>query len=383
MNFMFYAFLVITVIQFILCNLAMVLSRRPGVIGAILCLLGPLLLLFLGGVLLPGSFFLAIILIVLMVTSKRMRYSSRSFVAMSLLSICLIIGGCSGMVYQTIEQLRSEYPVESLSDRLPERIDQGNVEVTASFSSLTKEIDEHFDKWQPGASRYAFTRTDALIQLHTTAYNYFIYSPKFGVARMFSPYWRLSQKDTYAEQAGQNADFKPMTLSISEVDGLNQPKTTIFPSLVRLNIIEFVPVASLGFIKDRKQVAGFLPHGQRNYTVSHDSSDDLRHDTWSEYALHRLDLISMLLHDPPVAYLTDLLPSMEQVKQLKTRPLDSFEIVGLVKLRGGDDLYAREYQGHTRLLGALRNSKQCMACHDGSHGDLLGAFSYDLSAKGK
>ena len=380
---MFYAFLVISGIQFIICNLTMVLSRRPGVIGAILCFLAPLLLLFLGGVLLPGSFFLAIILIVLMVTWKRLGYSSRSFVVTSLLSICLLIGCCSGMVYQTIERLRAEYPVVSLSDRLPDRIDQEHDGISVSLSPLTTEIDEHFDKWQPSASRYAFTRTDALIQLHNTAYNYFIYSPKFGVARMLSPYWRLSPKDTYAEQAGQNADFQPMTLSISEVDGLNQPKMTIFPSLVRLNITEFVPVASLGFIKNRKQVAGFLPHGQRNYMVSHDSSDDLRHDAWSEYALHRLDLISLLLHDPPVAYLTDTLPSMEQVKQLKTRPLDSFEMVGLVKLRGGEDLYAREYQGHTRLLGALRNAKQCMACHDGSHGDLLGAFSYDLTTKGK
>ncbi len=96
------------------------------------------------------------------------------------------------------------------------------------------------------------------------------------------------------------------------------------------------------------------------------------------YTLRRLDLISLLLHESPVAYVTESLPSMEKVKELPTRPLDAFEAVGLLKLRAGEDLYAREHLGHTRLVGALRNAKQCMACHDGAYGDLLGAFSYDL-----
>ena len=30
------------------------------------------------------------------------------------------------------------------------------------------------------------------------------------------------------------------------------------------------------------------------------------------------------------------------------------------------------------MLGAIRSAKQCVQCHGGQRGDLLGAFSYTL-----
>ncbi len=33
------------------------------------------------------------------------------------------------------------------------------------------------------------------------------------------------------------------------------------------------------------------------------------------------------------------------------------------------------------MLGAVRSAKQCVKCHGGSRGDLLGAFSYTLRAE--
>jgi mono/diheme cytochrome c family protein len=34
------------------------------------------------------------------------------------------------------------------------------------------------------------------------------------------------------------------------------------------------------------------------------------------------------------------------------------------------------------MLGAVRSTRQCVACHGGDRGDLLGAFSYALVSDG-
>ena len=79
-----------------------------------------------------------------------------------------------------------------------------------------------------------------------------------------------------------------------------------------------------------------------------------------------------------MVYLTDRLPSMEQVRQGKTRPLDIFEEAALPSLRDGEDLYIVSKNDTLRMLGALRATKTCQQCHDAQVGDLLGAFSYTL-----
>jgi hypothetical protein len=84
------------------------------------------------------------------------------------------------------------------------------------------------------------------------------------------------------------------------------------------------------------------------------------------------------LHPNPVVYLTDTLPSMEQVRYGKTRLLDYFEGVGLASLREGEDLFIAQKDDTLRMLGALRATKTCQQCHDAQVGDLLGAFSYTL-----
>lgn len=47
-------------------------------------------------------------------------------------------------------------------------------------------------------------------------------------------------------------------------------------------------------------------------------------------------------------------------------------------LEQGEDLFASRDGDDLRMLGAVRSAKQCVACHGGERGDLLGAFSYVL-----
>jgi hypothetical protein len=101
-------------------------------------------------------------------------------------------------------------------------------------------------------------------------------------------------------------------------------------------------------------------------------------DNSRRWRVEHIQLIGILSHAEPVVYLTDKLPSMEQVRLGKTRSLDLFEEAGLPALREGEDLFVAAKGETMRMLGALRAMKLCQQCHDAEPGDLLGAFSYTL-----
>src|SRR5207249_3726473 len=96
------------------------------------------------------------------------------------------------------------------------------------------------------------------------------------------------------------------------------------------------------------------------------------------WEVRRLELVGLLLHEKPVAYVTEHLPRMDELGQAATRSLDLFEMSALETLRRGEDLLYSETSGGMRMLGAIRSVKQCVGCHGGERGDLLGAFSYTL-----
>jgi hypothetical protein len=91
-----------------------------------------------------------------------------------------------------------------------------------------------------------------------------------------------------------------------------------------------------------------------------------------------LDLVGLLLHDEPRVYISEELPRMDKLRGAPTRPLDAFERQALRTIEDGDDLVAVRDGPVVRMLGAIRSTKQCLTCHGGERGDLLGAFSYTL-----
>jgi hypothetical protein len=85
------------------------------------------------------------------------------------------------------------------------------------------------------------------------------------------------------------------------------------------------------------------------------------------------------LHEKPVAYVSEHLPRMEELRPAPTRPLNAFESEGLSVLQLGEDLFVRDQGSERRMLGALRAARPCLSCHEGERGALLGAFSYRLT----
>lgn len=146
--------------------------------------------------------------------------------------------------------------------------------------------------------------------------------------------------------------------------------------------LRFLDSDRLGYVESIDRTAGFAGHGfgALPYGSARRQKDSNLGGAWT---LERLDLISVLLHAMPVAYLSDRLPAMEELRGAMTRPLNDFEASGLASLNDGEDVFIDEStRGDTtdiRMVGALRAGESCATCHEVPRGTLLGAFSYRLS----
>jgi hypothetical protein len=153
----------------------------------------------------------------------------------------------------------------------------------------------------------------------------------------------------------------------------------------------FLKLSGAATLKDRRHVAGFLSHRFSQVPDPNDSRKmqipgpestkicELK-DRWK---VQTLDLVGLLMHGDPVAYVSDHLPSMDELRDAPVRPLDKFETLGLIALRQGEELFISRDGASLRMLGGISSTKQCIGCHGGERGDLLGAFSYALERDGR
>jgi hypothetical protein len=159
--------------------------------------------------------------------------------------------------------------------------------------------------------------------------------------------------------AGYADALTPVEPSLSEWNELQMHQS---------NLLDFVNVSGFGYVNDRRHVAGFQSHRF--------SKQPEPVELWK---LQTLNLVGLVMYDKPVAYVSDNLPRMDELREAPTRSLDPFELRGLAALRGGEDLFARQTPDGLRMLGALRCAQQCADCHGATRGHLLGAFSYTFA----
>jgi hypothetical protein len=96
-------------------------------------------------------------------------------------------------------------------------------------------------------------------------------------------------------------------------------------------------------------------------------------DTGEVWKVRTVQLVGLMSHRQPVAYLTDW---VVDARDVPTRELDAFEKSALEALRGGEAVRAEKRGRELRALGPIYAGQRCAACHD--KGQLLGAFSYRL-----
>jgi hypothetical protein len=261
---------------------------------------------------------------------------------------------------------------------------------TSHEEPLTAAASQRLDRVEAemeGAENWGFFRNRQLKMLHDSAVALFINSPGFGVARMIYPSEQglsaFLEKDPVPLQPGPRIIS---TWSPGELEPPSASDEAFVAEIFEDSVKNFVFAQGWGYLKDRRHVAGFLPHrfrqvpaptGQRKVEDPAKQLGQVPVPT-TRWTVRTLDLVGLLLHDEPVVYISDHLPRMDELRGAPTRPPDKFESLGLASLRHGEDLFISRDGECLRMLGAVYSTKQCVACHGGQRGDLLGAFSYTL-----
>jgi hypothetical protein len=136
---------------------------------------------------------------------------------------------------------------------------------------------------------------------------------------------------------------------------------------------DFINAGGFGYVKDRKHVSGFQSH--QFHRMPSLASPDHGNVRWQVCSLQ---LLSLIKHDEPRAYISEHLPQMNELRKAETRALDEFERKALTSLERGEALKVEFSRNRIRMLGSIRAARQCLNCHEVAYGELLGAFSYDL-----
>jgi hypothetical protein len=295
--------------------------------------------------------------------------SPRLFLALSLSITALVYGVFILWGEWEFARLRERFPYESLEERLPTV--QPRVTAERLPDSTAERLTLLEDSVEAAQGSYFFSRAYLLQRLHEEKVTLFVNSPGFGVSRTlpFIPSeGRITSRlraDALVPQPTSPADAPGPT------DGWSPPPIALdsggLYQLHREGIVDFAYPVGFGYVKDRRHVTGLQAHRF--------SSVPGPEEKWE---VRRLELVGLLLHDVPVVYVSENLPRMDEVRGGPTRPLDGFEAASLEGLRRGEDIILGGTSGAFRMLGAVRSTRQCVQCHGGERGDLLGAFSYTL-----
>lgn len=277
-----------------------------------------------------------------------------------------------------VKELQQKYPVVSIEKRLPQAsIASASVELPRPALDNLEQLEKKFD--EKGVNYWGRYRDDQLRQIHEDTFAVFAVQPGFGASRMirFSEYTlrgRNREGDKKTPQPGQPSESAWSSGSFAQLvqKSLTAPRNQQLAPAHLQGVFDFVDPKSYGYVRDRQNVVGFESHEMKELP-SFPADLDLR----SVY------LIGLILHEKPVVYVSATLPSMDDLKSTQTVSLDDFEAAGLQRLRAGDDLFSHEEGRVLRAVGALRATKQCVQCHGGKRGDLLGAFSYHVVIKSK
>lgn len=300
-------------------------------------------------------------------------------IGLALLATVVVWGFALHAAAEHERALKAQYPLESMAARLPHS--------PWPVASLPPDIERRLIVMEKEAAesqaRDMIFRVDsyrrALEAIHGESRMAFVNSPGFGISRM-RPYSALDRPHGLDEDMDpvpqpSQGDL-PLAWSTGNLPGASpgwfQRDQAEWTTGRHLSMVsDFAQLRTPTVIKNRGTF-GFRPHELRQ-TAPLTQSPPLD--------LQRVELVGLLLKEQPRVYLSDELPRMEDIRNVGTRELDGFEQTGLKALAEGELLFVREQADHVRMLGAIRSTSQCVACHGGSRGDLLGAFSYWLQRK--
>lgn len=262
--------------------------------------------------------------------------------------------------YRNVEGLKRQYPIISLEDRVPVGRWSALNPTDHAFQKRLAEWERKLEEQAEQRDRRAF----ALSSLHRYWVHSFINSPGFGLVRLQPRFGDLPARQPGPRDISQPGSLPTAQPSRDPLSSDSPADRLLIEAEHRNNVVDFVNPLGFGSVRDRSHAIGFQEH-------SFSEPPKLPQ-------LRRIELVSLLLHAPPAVYVSENLPRMDKMRDFPTRALDGFEQESLRTLQRGEDLVLKEQPEHIRMLGAIRSLEQCIKCHGGERGDLLGAFSYVL-----
>ena len=357
--------LVVSAILFFIANWFSSRSEHPvpKIVGtAVLFAIAPAVMC----TILPPVFFQALLLGAGATVLGLRNWRPRHFLLLSCAATFVAFAVPGYFAFQQTRHLQEEFPYTSIVDRLPPadaHLPVGSLSHDAStrLSELEEAI-EHEDHW------VGWRRTYTLRQIHEETVKTFLNRPGFGTARMVGFSEDSLKQGLRQEPPIPHPGHPSASPWLSELLTSGPLPTDDLLSLHQSSVADFVNPAGFGFVKDRQHVAGFQAH-----QVGHLPEAPER------WKIQTLDLVGLIVHRKPVAYTSDNLPRMDELRSAPMRALDEFESAGLAALQRGEDLFVRERERERRMFGSIRAARQCLSCHDCERGRLLGAFSYTMT----
>ncbi|HVV99400.1 MAG TPA: hypothetical protein VHB77_03605, partial [Planctomycetaceae bacterium] len=292
---------------------------------------------------------------------------------------------------QEMQELRTRYPEQSLAPRLAYESKAVRAQLQPQAPSPERiEPEDHWDEQiNHSVSFRSYSRRERSLSslfaaTHADFVAGFVNAEGFGVKRTRNlpprrKYIELPQPEPIptVPEAGESAE------TAEESSGQPTPKGPTsegaadnqFTQFHVDGVIDFVNPEGFGAVAQLTRVIGFQAHGFRR-------RPEVPQRNGVVWKIEELQLVSLLKHDEPVAYLSDNLPRMEELREAPTRPLNAFEQSALEELRSGEELLLRESPDTLEMLGALRAVRACAECHQVPERTLLGAFSYQLRRQG-
>ena len=280
--------------------------------------------------------------------------------------------------------LRKEFPMESLATRLQYESAYNQIQADTDIGEISTIVEQRLvsienqskDDW----------RSRDLQRLHDHETDEFLKNPGFGVIRMRG----VHKEDIELPESPPvlfnepGRSFLPYVPDVSNSDAVpladtssysleTHPDKNALTTYHDSGISEFLAPIRMGYVEDREHVAGFQSH-RFDKAPPFPASEPYR-DKWR---VVRLELVSLLRHKTPVAYLSKHLPRMDELAEAPTRPLNAMESLALSQLRREQDIVIENEPNTIRMLGSIRAGKTCLSCHSVRRGELLGEFSYEL-----
>ena len=276
-----------------------------------------------------------------------------------------------------IQQMARDYPPVRMAERLPYEHKTDFRPLGVPDKAAVRDFQDYAG-WYPRNEREHVLASVEMV--HEDFVEAFSRQSGMGVIRMPG----LSFDRGALEQPAPVPILQPPIVSDSTSAGdlaLPEPLADVVP-FARLNTSLVEDFADTdGFVEAEGEwrigdptgirVRGFQSHGFRN--VPKDSVSD-------GWQLARLELVSLLKHDPPAVYLSEHLPRMEELasETAPTRPLNAFETTALPQLLEGQNIVAETQGNRLRVLGGVQAAHVCTQCHNVQAGHLLGAFTYQF-----